>query len=270
MTFSPLTAYAVEHHNKFSSRGGVVPRYLTIHHWAGVGGGDTRLVNPNEGVSCNYILYGVGDLVGQVPEQFRAWTSGSWEADAPGITVETQNSGVGGEWPVTDAALEKLAQLAADLSTRYEWGRLDRSRVRGHREFASTTCPGPYLWARLGWIIDRANEILDGGTAPEEPQQEYEEEMNTYFEATSNSSPVKAGEPGTSRIWAGADRVINGVKYSAVWERSPDGTTRRLFAAEWAGIQAAYAAAGRKLPLAKVHGNAIEQMQLVARHVPKL
>lgn len=93
--------------------------------------------------------------------------------------------------------------------------------------------------------------------------------MAVYFRATSNSSPLKPGDAGSSRIWAGEDRVIDGVTYSGVWERSEDGTIRRLFAAEWAGIVAAYAASGRKVPVADVHGNVIEQMYLAKRSEPK-
>lgn len=134
---------------------------------------------------------------------------------------------------------------------------------------------GPHLHFELlvnGRYVDPLPHI---GSVPEpepEPTKEEEEEeeeiMAIYLEATANSSPIKPGDAGTSRIWAG-DRVINGARYSGVWERSEDGSIRRLFAAEWAAFQAAYKAAGRKIPLAKVHGNAIEQMYLAARTEPK-
>lgn len=163
MTFSPLASRAVNHHNKFSSRENTPVRYLIVHHWAGTSGGDARLLNPSEAVSASYILYGSGELVGQVPEEYRPWTSGSWAADAPAITVETQNSENGGDWPVSDAAVEMLARLAADLCVRYGWGSLDRNRVRGHREFFATACPGPYLWARLDAIVARGNQIITEG-----------------------------------------------------------------------------------------------------------
>lgn len=165
MTFSPLASRSVPNHNKYSSRDRAPVSYLIVHHWAGTAGGDARLLNPSEQVSASYILYGSGELVGQVPEEFRPWTSGSWSADAPAVTVETQNSDNGGDWPVSDAAVEMLARLAADLCTRHGWGRLDRNRVRGHREFASTACPGPYLWGRLDAIVARGNAILGGSAA---------------------------------------------------------------------------------------------------------
>lgn len=173
MTFSSLIARTAPHHNKYASRQGKAISRIIVHHWAGTAGGDARLTNPNEEVSANYILYGDGTLVGQVPEEYRAWTSGSWDADAPSITIEVQNSAVGGEWPVSQAAINKLTQLIADLGKRYGWGTIDRSRVRGHREFYTTACPGPYLWDRLGTIAANANKIKGGGggggTAPKPP-----------------------------------------------------------------------------------------------------
>lgn len=166
MTFSPLTNYTVDHHGKYNPRYGQSVVRIIVHHWAGTTGGDSRLMNPDQEVSANYILYSDGTLVGQVPEEYRAWTSGSWDADAPSITIETQNSGVGGDWPVSDAAINKLTELIADLGRRYGWGNIEfGSQVRGHREFWATACPGPYLWDRLPQIAANANAML-GGAAP--------------------------------------------------------------------------------------------------------
>lgn len=165
MTFSGLIKSTVPHHNKYTSRQGRGVTRVIVHHWAGTRGGDSRLTNPSEDVSANYILYSDGTLVGQVPEEYRAWTSGSWEADSYSITVEIQNSAVGGEWPVSDKAVAKLVELIADVARRYKWGSVTRSRVRGHREFAATACPGPYLWDRLDSIAKQANAKL-GGKAP--------------------------------------------------------------------------------------------------------
>ena len=163
MTFSSLAARSVPHHNKYASRQGTKISRIIVHHWAGTAGGDARLTNPNADVSANYILYGDGTLVGQVPEEYRAWTSGSWDADAPSITIEIQNSANGGAWPVSDKAVNKLIDLIADLGKRYGWGTIDRTRVRGHREFAATACPGPYLWDRLSSIAAQANAKKGGG-----------------------------------------------------------------------------------------------------------
>lgn len=181
MVFSPLTDRVVPHHNKFSSRQGRRPTRGINHHWAGVGGGDTRLLDPREDVSANYILYSTGELVGQVPEEYRAFTSGSWEADSWSITVEIQN--VAGRfpgandsdprsWPISDAALAKLIALWADVGSRYGWGTINRDRIRGHREFASTACPGGFVWNRLPAIAAASDAMMKGITpvVPDPPK----------------------------------------------------------------------------------------------------
>ena len=170
MTFSRLSTRQVSTRN-YGSRNGRRVERLIIHHTAGgTNEGNIRLLSDskrvaNRSVSANYVLATTGQLVGIVPEEYRAWTSGSFAADGNSVTVETVNSGGAAKgWPVTSAQIEMLAQLAADLCRRYRWGKLDRTRVRGHREFAQTSCPGPYLWPRLDQIIRRGNEIL--GQAP--------------------------------------------------------------------------------------------------------
>ncbi len=119
----------------------------------------------------------------------------------------------------------------------------------------------------LGWA-----EWMDD-TVVVEPVQilvgDEDDIMAIYLRATNNSSPLDAKNPGTSRIWAGDGRVINGAKYSGVWERSEDGTVRRLFPDEWAAIQRAYAAAGKKVPYSEISGNELEKMYLVTRAAPK-
>lgn len=166
MTYSPLTNSTAPHHNKYSSRFGTPIQRVIVHHWAGVRGGDTRLTDPNQEVSANYILYSDGTLVSQVPEEYRAWTSGSPAADNNAITVETQNTAVGGDWPVSDASIQKLTELIADVANRYGWGGVGDGNVIGHREVYATACPGQYLFDRLPAITENANAMVHGGNVP--------------------------------------------------------------------------------------------------------
>lgn len=256
MTFSPLASRAVPDYGKRSGRDRTPVSYLIVHHWAGTSGGDARLLNPSEQVSASYILYGSGELVGQVPEEFRPWTSGSWDADAPAVTVETQNSANGGDWPVSDEAVEKLAQLAADLCQRYGWGSLDRSRVRGHREFYATACPGPYLWARLDAIVARGNEIINQGEDDMTPEQakKLEELHGAVFGDGKKPRGILGAlydaffkrEPTTQGYHAGVLSMLNAV-YDADFKEvetsrgTPGGTlmTLRIVLEELAEIRAA-------------------------------
>lgn len=232
MTYSQIATRALPDYGKHGDRMGTPIGYLLVHHWAGTSGGDARLLNPSESVSASYILYGSGELVGQVPEDYRPWTSGSWAADAPAITVETQNSDNGGDWPVSDAALETLAQLAADLCRRYGWGRLDRGRVRGHREFYSTACPGPYLWARLDAIVARGNEILDNGEDDMTPEQAGQ--LKAIYDAQFNETPTSRGSSaGVLKVLGKLEGIIGAI-YDAQFKETetsrgtPGGTLKTL------------------------------------------
>lgn len=252
-----------------------------IHHNAGVDAyGEAS--NPNREVSANYWIANDGTIIPNIDETRRAFTSGALgypagaEADHRNITVEVSNSPDGvrtGSWAISDAAMNSLIRLIADVWIRYGLGLVQRSATRGlgvHQDWVPTSCPGPYIMGNLANIIASANNIISGGGSSPEPIQEDEEAiMAIYLRATGNSSPLDPKNPGTSRIWAGDDRVINGAKYSGVWERSEDGTVRRLFPDEWAAIQRAYAAAGRKVPYSEISGNELEKMYLVTRAAPK-
>lgn len=173
-TYSPLVDRVMHTHKSESRRGRKVSRVIG-HHWAGVHGGVERLVHSSDAASANYIILSVdgkwgkaGDIIGSVPEERRAWTSGSLAADAPSITIEVQNSSTGGDWPVSAAALRSLVALIADIADRHGWGALGNIHFRGHREFAATSCPGPYLWSRRSQIV-RDAQAARGSKAPAQP-----------------------------------------------------------------------------------------------------
>lgn len=251
-----------------------------LHHNAGVNS-YSEATNPNREVGANYWIANDGTIIPHVDESRKAFTSGMEGypagalADHRNITFEISNSPEGvrdGSWAISPAAWASVTALIADIYTRYNLGPVTRGANRGvgvHQDWVPTACPGPYIMGNLGQLIAEAEAIRTGSTPEPTPIiPEEDEDMNTYFEASSNSSPVKGGDNDTSRIWAGDGRVIGGATYSGVWERSQDGSIRRLFKGEWEGIKAAYAAAGRKLPVAKVHGNVIEQIYLVTRTAP--
>lgn len=175
MTTSPLVGRKLST-NKSSSRRGNKPEMVIFHHTAG-GGNAVAIrmlsgtLGPNDKkVSSHYINLTTGELVGSVDEERRAWTTG-WAADKSAITVETVNTSGAPTWAVSDQQLENMSQLAADLSIRYNWGTLGRHNVRGHREFGSTACPGPYIWPRMDSIIARANQIREARIGkPADPQ----------------------------------------------------------------------------------------------------
>ncbi|MFT4188646.1 MAG: peptidoglycan recognition family protein [Aeromicrobium sp.] len=221
MTHSPLTTRTVAT-SKHSPRGGRKIERLIVHHTAGgtLDSNVRRLSSDPAKASATYVLGTDGTLVGVVPEEYRPWTTGSMAADGPAVTVETVNTGGGPEWRVSDVQVERLAQLAADLCRRYGWGRLDRNRVKGHREYAATACPGPHLWGQLDRIVARANQLL--GTASSATPRV----VGRYRVAT-RSSPLNGRTgPGTNHpvgMTAAKGHVLDVVEVRDGWAKSTGG-----------------------------------------------
>lgn len=164
MTFSALISGTVPHHGKYDKRPGSVIRVIQ-HHWAGTNlSGEAALASKTSKKSANYLIYNDGAIKGQVPEEFRPWTSGGMAADGRSITIEVQNESGAPDWRVSDAALWSIVRLLADIATRYGFGQVNTTNYRGHREFASTACPGPFLWARMNYIREHANDQMKNGT----------------------------------------------------------------------------------------------------------
>ncbi|QIK61791.1 N-acetylmuramoyl-L-alanine amidase [Leucobacter viscericola] len=195
MTHSPLTAWTAPT-SKYNDIGPRAVNRLIIHHTAGGtnDGNIAVLSSSSREVSASYCLLTTGDLVGIVPEEYRPWTSNApgYDNDRNSVTVETVNTTGAPDWGVSWAQVEKLAQLAADLCKRYGWGRVDRSRVVGHREVLPggyTECPGPFLHGQLNNIVDRANAILSGATGAPAPNGE--EIVKEFTGGSSRKAPQK-------------------------------------------------------------------------------
>lgn len=179
MTFSSLISRTVPHSGKYSSRQGRPVVRCIPHHWAGLSGGDTHLINPNTQASVHYFIYTNGEIVGMVPEEFRAWTTGVFEADVDSITFEVQdatgqvngNDDDPNSWQITEASLRSVIMLIADIASRHGWGAVAIPNVRGHREFVQTSCPGGYFWRQFHRVRNDAHALLTGGlpTAPSLP-----------------------------------------------------------------------------------------------------
>lgn len=136
------------------------------------------------GTSANYAVLRDGTVIGAVPEELRAWTSGGKRDGATidgsvfdhrAITVETVNNAGAPSWTISPAAFESLARLIEDCSRRYGFP-LNRNHVVGHGELLkrfsasyATACPGGIsvdaLVARANAIRSSSNSIpATGGT----------------------------------------------------------------------------------------------------------
>lgn len=139
---------------------------IIIHHAAAVWttqqllnfmAGGTRIV------SSNFAIGNDGLLGLAVPETHRPYTtSGYW--DESNITVEVCNSKAGGDWPVSDKALNKLIELVAYTATKYGFEPKFTGDKTGtityHGMYGSTDCPGAYLKSKMKYIEQEAKKLI--------------------------------------------------------------------------------------------------------------
>ena len=138
---------------KYSSRGSITTiTKITWHHMAGKMTAEACAKMHASGTrqaSANYYIGYNGEIVAGVLEQYRAWTSSSSWNDSRAITIEVSNSSGKPNWEVSDAVIDSLVKLCADICRRYCIipyfnGTKDASFTL-HNMFQATECPGPYL-----------------------------------------------------------------------------------------------------------------------------
>lgn len=121
--------------------------------------------------SCNYAVGTDGSIGLCVEEKDRAWTSSSRDNDHRAITIEVA-SDMTAPYAVNDKAMNALIELVADICKRnnikeLKWkadksliGQVDKQNMTAHRWFASTECPGDYLYERFDDIATAVNKKL--------------------------------------------------------------------------------------------------------------
>lgn len=219
MGFSPLANMnrRIPHGNRQSYRASKISGF-TIHHHAGVNAMG-EATNPNREVSANYWISNEGDIIPQIDEGMRAWTTGAVgypggaESDHRNITVEVSNSPEGvrtGTWAISNAAWKALTNLIGDVFRRHNLGAVHRGLYSGvaiHKDFVATSCPGPYIVGHLNTIIAEAEKYRKGGAVTPAPQP-----VDPGKTISQLAQEVLAGKYGN-----GQDRVnALGSKYPAV------------------------------------------------------
>lgn len=147
---------------------------ITIHHMADNDISLERLgetfAQRDRKASSNYAIDKEGNIAIYVEEANRAWTSSNPDNDQQAITIEVENSEIGGEWPITDASYNALINLCVDICRRNGIEALvftgdSTGNLTYHQMFSNdTVCPGPYLANRMSSIASEVNEILEGET----------------------------------------------------------------------------------------------------------
>ena len=137
---------------------------ITIHHMAGVmSGKQCAKIFQKKGryASANYCIGVNGDIVCNVYEEDRAYTSSSKWNDLRAITIEVSNNKTGGKWTISDASYKSLIKLCVDICRRYgfrlNYNKKKTGSLTMHCYYASTACPGAYLKSKFPDIEKEVN-----------------------------------------------------------------------------------------------------------------
>ena len=144
---------------------------IVVHHMAAILT-PTQCNNAlrGRGGSIHYAIGNDGAIGYGVDENNVAWHAGNWPVNQRSIGIETSNSALGGQWPVSDAAYSSLVKLVADIAKRNGMGKLILGQNIGyHGMYAATACAGPTLIGRMGDLIKKANDINNNPSPAPKP-----------------------------------------------------------------------------------------------------
>lgn len=121
--------------------------------------------------SANYGIGSDGRVGMYVEEKDRSWCSSNADNDNRAITIECA-SDTKYPYTINDAVYKTLIELCADICKRnnikeLKWkadksliGQVDKQNMTVHRWFAKKSCPGQYIYERLGQIAEEVNKKL--------------------------------------------------------------------------------------------------------------
>lgn len=169
MSNSPLVNY-VKLSPNYDSRGGKRITDITIHHMAGnLTVEQCGQVFQTRPASSNYGIDSSGRVGMYVQEQYASWANGNFASNQRSITIELANDEIGGNWHVSDKAINKCIDLCVDICKRNGISKLvfngsTSGNLTAHKMFMATACPGPYLYSKFPFIASEVTKRLGGST----------------------------------------------------------------------------------------------------------
>lgn len=175
MSNSPLVDYTKISPNKTSPRSSAIDT-ITIHCVVGQCSIETlgEIFAPtSKQASSNYGIGPDGRIGMYVEEKDRSWCSSNSANDNRAITIEVA-SDMTDPYAVTGKAYAALIKLCVDICKRngikkLVWSTNKEDRVNHkngcnmtvHRDYAYKSCPGEYLYSRMGKIAEEVNKQLN-------------------------------------------------------------------------------------------------------------
>ena len=175
---SPLVSYTKISPFKTANRNHAIDT-ITIHCTAGqctVESLGNLFSTAGRNASSNYGVGKDGRIGMYVEEKGRSWCSSNAENDHRAVTIEV-SSDPDEPCAVTDKAYAAMLDLVTDICKRngiknLVWSNNKNERVNHlngcnmtvHRDYAAKSCPGTYLYSRMGRIADEVNGRLKNNT----------------------------------------------------------------------------------------------------------
>lgn len=182
--------------------------------------------------SSNYGIGTDGRVGMYVEEMNRSWCTSNRDNDQRAITVECA-SDTAHPYAMNDAVYESLIELCTDICRRYGRAKLlwfgdkekslayepaaDEMLITVHRWFANKSCPGDWLYSRLGDVADRVTIALGAVVAPGEKPTDTKQEISTEYpeKLTDGLYRVRKNWSDGSRGQIGAYRFLSNAKKRA-------------------------------------------------------
>lgn len=177
-------------------------------------------INGWSDIGYHYIVHRDHNGIPQVYEGRPDSRRGAHSGTNTGNSFLGINVAYGMNETVPDAMFMLTAQLIADLSKTYGFA-INRSTIKGHRDFLPTQCPGVPLYSRINELIELANKLKSGKTpvrqkppAPEPEEQIFKAKVKfkdgTELDAVLINSQtfVHVSELGEIEKWDGDTRTV--------------------------------------------------------------
>jgi len=182
--------------------------------------------------SCNYGIGKDGRISLCVDEENRSWCSSSNANDQRAVTIECASDKTA-PYAMTDAVYASPIELCADICKRNGKNKLiwfgDKDKTLAyepgagemvltvHRWFANKSCPGDWLYSRLGDLAAKVTAKLNGGSSAGNSGTLYRVQTGAYTKkenADNQLAKVKAAGFDTYMVQAGGYYKIQVGAYS--------------------------------------------------------
>ena len=224
-TNSPLVSYTKLSPNHSGQRTHSIDR-ITPHCVVGQCSVETLgniFLPTSRQASCNYGI-GVDGRVGMyVEEKNRSWCSSSNANDQRAVTIECA-SDTTEPYAFKDVVYQKLITLCVDICKRNGKKKLlwlgdkdktlsyepksDEMVLTVHRWFANKSCPGSWMYARMGDLAAKVTAQLGGGTSGD-TETEYPEKLTEGYYRVRKAWSDSKSQKGAYKILSNAKKCAD-------------------------------------------------------------